>query len=347
MQKIIMILISGVLIAALFSCSEEAVSKEEPVVIATNIETMTVEPADFDRYMETIGVIIPAKDVPVIAEESGRLQRILVDKGQKVRKGQTIAILSNRVLSAQLKQAKAMYSSDSLSYVQQKELESVNGISKVALEQARFKMEASNANMELLQARVAKLRIKAFIGGLLDARSFDSGAYIPAMSNFGHIVDVTSVKVKIDMAERYAGLIDRDKAVQVTFDAYPGLIIDGKIKYIGSIIDPKSRTFPIEVYMDNRDERMKPNMMVNVHILLYRKQNEIVIPKDAIIDEGNFQAVFLQEGDLAIKRTVLIGDVYKENALISEGLKAGDILIITGNRDLVDSSRVRVIDGEK
>ena len=270
-----------------------------------------------------------------------------MDKGQKVRKGQTIAILSNKILSAQFKQARAMYSSDSLSYVQQKELESVNGISKVALEQARFKMEASNANMELLKAREAKLRIKAFIGGLLDARSFDLGAYIPAMSKFGHIVDVSSVKVKIDMTERYAGMIDRNKTVQVTFDAYPGLTLDGKIKYIGSVLDPKSRTFPIEVHIDNWDERLKPNMMANVHILLYRKQNEIVIPKDAIIDEGNTQAVFLKEGDIAIKRTVRIADVYQEDAMISEGLVAGDILIIAGNRDLVDSSRVRIINGEK
>ena len=347
MQKIIMILISGVLIATLISCSEEAVSKEEPVVIATNIETMPVKLSNFDRYLETIGVIIPRKDVPVIAEEGGRLQRILIDKGQKVRKGQIIAVLSNRVLRAQLKQASAMYSSDSLSYVQQKELESVNGISKVALEQARFKMEASNANMELLQARVAKLRVKAFIGGLLDTRSFDIGAYIAPMSPFGHIVDVSSVKVKIDMAERYAGLIDRNKMVQVTFDAFPGLVLEGKIEYVGSIIDLKNRTFPIEVQMDNRDGRMKPNMMVNVHILLYSKKNEIVIPKDAIIDAGNRQSVFLHEGEFAIKREVQIGDVYREDALISEGLIAGEKLIIGGNRDLVDSTRVRVVDGEK
>ena len=67
MRKFFVILISGILISALFSCSEEAVSKEAPVVIATNIETITVEPTNFDRYMETIGVIIPVKDVPVIA----------------------------------------------------------------------------------------------------------------------------------------------------------------------------------------------------------------------------------------------------------------------------------------
>jgi membrane fusion protein (multidrug efflux system) len=97
----------------------------------TNIKVAVLEPNGFANYTQIIGIVEPLYDVPVIAEESGTLTSIRIDKGEYVRKGQTIAVLTSEVLTAQLHQAHAAYASDSLNYAQQAQLQEVRGISEV------------------------------------------------------------------------------------------------------------------------------------------------------------------------------------------------------------------------
>ena len=129
----------------LLSCAEKEKDKVSENTIATNVEVIEVEPSVFERYVETIGIIVPYQNVAVIAEEGGTLTKIFVDKGRNVRKDEPLAVLTNHILRAQLEQAKARYASDSLTYAHQKQLVSVNGIADVTLKQAKYRMQLSLA----------------------------------------------------------------------------------------------------------------------------------------------------------------------------------------------------------
>ncbi len=341
------ILLIPVFSLLLLSCGKDKNKAVSAGPVATNVEAVEITPSDFERYLETIGIILARTDVSVIAEEGGTLVKIYVDKGTRVKKGTPLAELKNSVLMAQLEQAKARYSSDSLTYKHQSSLVSVNGIADVTLKQAKYRMELSFANLKLMRARAAKLLLKAPITGLLDQRYFDLGGYVPPMSKYGHMVNLDKVKIKIDIAERYSGNIDPDSEVRVTFDALPELEFKGKIGFIGSVVDPKSRTFPLEVVLDNRRRLLKPNMLANVKVLLFHKTNQLVVPRDAILDEGKKQFVFIKKGPLALRKYVSIKDVYLDKAWLSGGLNFGDSLIVSGQRDLVDSSYVKLIEAEK
>jgi membrane fusion protein (multidrug efflux system) len=325
----------------LSACGDE---QAEPVneVVRTNVRVKVVQPDVFANYLTTIGTVEAENDVPLIAEEGGTLTHIKTRKGSFARRGQAIALLDNPILQAQLRQARAAYLADSLSYVQQLELLDVNGISEVALKQAEYRRDMSFANYELLLQRVAKLRIKAPISGLLDNRNYDLGTYVAPMSVFGHLVDTRSVKIKVELPERYIRRISDENPVVVTFDAFPGDTIDAEIRFVGRVVSAQSRTFPIELVIANDEGRLQPNMVANVTVRLYQVENRLVIPKDAIVDQGTRQIAFVKKGDYALARELEIEDIYRYNALLHSGLRFGDTLIVEGNRDLVDSTFVRV-----
>lgn len=342
-MKINSLIYTTLLLLSLVSCGEKDTENKSEEKVRTNVEISVLKPENFSNYLETIGIVYPQNDIPLIAEESGKVLQIVLEKGQSVEKGQLIAVLENKVLQAQMRQTKAAYSSDSLNYEQQKELKKVNGISDVALKQAEYRRDMSRANYSLLKTRYAKLWIKAPISGILDQLFFDRGAYVPPMSRFGHLVDINKIKVTVDMPERYAGKINKKNRVEISFGAYNDELFDGKISFVGNVVEPKSRTFPIEIFIDNSNKKLKPNMLANVLVQLYEYSGKVVIPKDAVIDEGENLLAFVKQGGVARERRIEIEDVYRDKALISQGLSFNDSLIVLGNRDLVDSTAIRVL----
>ena len=344
MKRILSIALALLIFSMISSCGGEAETNNNNLVVRTNVKVSVIETSGFSNYLETIGIVLPLNDVPIFAEEGGTLVKIVRKKGSFVQKGRIIAVLQNKILASQLAQGRAAYLSDSLNYEQQKELVKVNGISNVALKQSEYRRDMSKANYELLQTRYSKLWIKAPISGLLDQRYFDYGVYVPPMSKYGHLVDMRKVKIKVDMPERYAGLITINSPVKITFDAFKDFNHDGKANFVGNVIENKSRTFPVEILLDNADGHMKSNMVANVNVQLFTYEDRIVIPKDAIVDQGEKQFAYLHSGGYALEREVIIEDVYRDKALISHGLQVGDSLIVTGNRDLVDSTYIRIVE---
>jgi RND family efflux transporter MFP subunit len=140
----------------------------------------------------------------------------------------------------------------------------------------------------------------------------------------------------------YLTKVKKGQSVKITVDALPGAEFEGKVNYIAPSLQGESRTFEIEIIINNTDRLLKPGMNANVRITEFSKPNAVVIRQDLIVDYGEEQYVFVLEGDIAKKRVVKPGGRNDNAVLIESGLNPGERLITEGFQSLKDGDKVQV-----
>jgi membrane fusion protein (multidrug efflux system) len=163
------------------------------------------------------------------------------------------------------------------------------------------------------------------------------------------IVDASSLKVVGGVPERFATRVSTGGEAEVTFDILPGRSFPGRIDFVGTAVDRQSRTFPIEIVMDNPDGELKPYMIANVLVIMRRIEDAIVVPREALLrTEDGFQALVVasEDGhDIVVARTVALDASGENTVVISDGLAAGDRLVVRGQQLADPGDRVRIVGG--
>jgi multidrug efflux pump subunit AcrA (membrane-fusion protein) len=131
--------------------------------------------------------------------------------------------------------------------------------------------------------------------------------------------------------------------VKVIFNDLGGENYEEKISYVGSTINTDNRTFPVEIYIANKERKIKPELNAQVKIERVRYENVIVVPEEVVTRTDQGYVVFVEENGLAKMRVVNVAGRFANKAAISEGLNGGDNLIHVGYQKLIDGEKVRVL----
>jgi RND family efflux transporter MFP subunit len=317
-------------------------------VKVVNVEVTPIELTDFTAYIRLTGEVEAMNDVVVSAEESGVVEQIFVKKGQYVRKGSPIAKVRDRVLRAQVEEAAAASELAQERFKRQRQLWEEEQIgSEIAFLEARYQAELQKARHQLLQARLDRTTIRSPIAGVFDDRYVDAGEMVAPGAQVARIVAVDRVKVTGGVAERFAVAVSPGDSAVISFDVLGDETVIGTIGYVGSAVDTRNRTFPIEVVIANPGRVIKPHMVANVLIANSRLQDVVVIPQSAVgRTEDGYQVFVAEEGSealLAKARLVRLGPSYENLVVVEEGLNVGDQLIVRGQQLVEAGDRVRVV----
>lgn len=331
----------------------EASANEEPVayVKIVNVETTTVEPRSFAATVRLTGEAEPETDVTVSAEESGVLERFVAERGARVGRGAPIARIDDAVLSAQVEEARAMAELAHDRYVRQRRLwEEENIGSEIAYLQAKSEAESSAARHQQLQARLDRTIVRAPVAGTVDDHLVEAGEVVQPGMPVARLIDASRLKVSGGVPERFATRVSVGDSATITFDILPGRVFDGRISFVGIAVDRKSRTFPIEIVMDNPEGEVKPYMIANVRVMMHRIDDAIVIPREVLLRTEDGQQVFVvgegEGGDVAVARDVTLGVTSENEVVVTSGLEAGDRLVVRGHQMVDPGDRVRIVGGE-
>jgi len=156
------------------------------------------------------------------------------------------------------------------------------------------------------------------------------------------VVDISRVRLVANVVERDLNQLQAGDPTRVQVDAYPGETFSGRIARVSPVLDPATRTAPIEVEIPNSDYRLKPGMYARVGITMETKKDTLVVPADAMADLGGRRGVFQVLNGSAVFRTVQVGTEQTDIAEIIGGLKEGEQVITTGARALRDGDPVVV-----
>lgn len=313
-----------------------------------NVEVEPVEPTRFTEIINLTGTVQASHDVTVSAEESGVVREILVEKGSRVRAGQPIFRLDDDLLRAQVDQARAVAAMARETWERRKRLYEEDGVgSELIYLEAKYAAEQAAANLRLLEARLERTVIQAPIEGILDSREIEVGSMVAAGTPVARIVDNDPVEITAGVPERYAPDVEGGAEASVTFDVLPGQEFQGRVSYVGAAVNPRNRTFPVELILPNPGGFIKPEMVANLALVRRSSENVIVVPQEAVVrTEEGFIAFVVEDGSTgpeARAREVEVGARQRNQVLVRSGLQPGDRLVVVGQMSVADGDRVNIV----
>jgi membrane fusion protein, multidrug efflux system len=315
-----------------------------------NVRVITLAAADFDERIRLAGTVAANRDVVVSAEEAGVVREILAEEGASVVEGQPLLRIDDTILASQVAEAEARASLARETWDRRRRLFEDDGVgSELAYLEARYQSEQAEAVLATLRERLARAVVRAPIPGIFDSRDVEVGTMMSPGTRVGRIVQIDPVKVRGGVPERYAGDIRRGSAATVTFDVLPDEVYSGEIGYVGATVNPSSRTFEVEFVLANPGQIVKPEMVANIDINRQTIPDAITVPQEALVRvEDGFVAFVVEEENgepVARARPVTVGPTQRNQAVVREGLVAGDRLIVVGQAQVANGDRVQIIDG--
>lgn len=337
---------------ALSGCGNAEAGADEggaaAAVRVINVEVSELALRPFVDEIRLTGAVQANQDVLVAAEESGVIREILVEKGSRVRAGEALARIDDAILSAQVEQARAAAELASQTWERRKRLweESQVG-SEIAYLETKFAAQQTAASLRALEERLARTTIRAPFDGVLEDRRIEVGSMVSPGMVVGRVVDLDPVKIAAGVPERYAPDVKPGAQASITFDVFPGEVFTARIRYVGSAVDPQSRTFPIEVVMPNPRGLVKPEMVSNIAVARRELAEALIVPQDALVRVEDGYVVFVvveRDGaTVAEVRPVRVGPSQRNLVVVETGVEPGDRLIVVGQKSVADGDHVNVV----
>ena len=310
------------------------------------VTTEKVSKQDFKRYSEIQGVVKSDEVTKVSAEIPGRVLRIFVNNGDRVKKGQLLIKLDVESFQKQLEELQKSYELAKDIYERQQRLWKKNIGSEIQFLRAKNNKERLEKGIESLKIQLRKSKIYAPSSGIIDNKHIEEGELASPGFPLMMILNTAKMKVTADVPENYLSTVHKGDEVTVKF---PSLNMEakGKITLIGSTINPTNRTFSIETKFDNHKNLLKPNLLAIVLLTDYFVPDALVIPSNLVqyeISGKPFVMTIEKDRNIyrARKKYVVAGEEYNGNIVIIEGLKENDIIISKGARSISDNEIVEV-----
>ena len=313
-----------------------------------NAEAEPLVPSTFVQYIRVVGEVEALHDVTVSAEESGTIASFLAGKGERVARGQPVTRISSELLDAQVEEARAIAEVAAERFERQRRLWDQRIGTEIALLEVKSQATSSAARLKVLETRLARTVVTAPIAGVFDEQYVEVGELVGPGTRLLRVLAVDRVKVVAGIPERYALAIEPGAAALITFDVLEGREFSGVIEFVGTSVDPRSRTIPIEVILDNSERLIRPRMVANVQVERMRQEQVLVVPQELVqrTEEG-FQVFVAERGRDSVTaraRGVELGASYANQVVITAGLTAGERLITAGHRQEDDGSVIRLME---
>ena len=211
------------------------------------------------------------------------------------------------------------------------------------LDNVKDSMEIAKVQYELAKVKMEKSKIKAPFNSIAKDKISHVGEFIQKGGRLVELMDISKVIAKVNIPETEVRYIRTGGRALVTMDAFPGKKYTGTIKTLGLEADLKSRSFPVEVIISNKNKKLYPGMMSRVEIVTRVKKNQIIVPRFAVLDRERGAVVFIENNNEVLLKTVTLGKMIKDEVQILSGLKSGDKLVVVGQNLLANKEKVNVV----
>lgn len=315
---------------------EEALATLDVKIEEALVGITTVKDTVFNHYLEVQGSIDTKENILIQPEYSGTLTSLTVKAGQRVSKGQVLGRVDDAGMSQQLASAENQYQLAKTTFERQKNLWDKKIGSEIQFLQAQTQMVSAQKTVSQLQAQLSKTVIRAPFSGTIDEVFVEKGEVVaPSAQGLMRIVNLGNMYVSTTVPESYIGKLKVGDNVDVFLTSL-GKTYKGKVRQVGSFINPNNRSFGIEVSVPNPENLLRPNQVAKLKIIDYVSKNALVVPTGIIQeDASNNKFVFVVEGSngktgKAKKVVVKTGQSSDNVTEILSGLSANDVIVTDG-----------------
>ena len=304
------------------------------------VETATAEERDVTPTLVAVGSLRANEDVVLRPEIGGRVDAIRFVEGQRVARGAPLVLLDASVYRAEVDKAQvgldlARRNYDRARDLLERKLGSVND-----RDVAEAALHSAEAELALAQARLAKATLSAPFAGVIGLRSVSPGDYVAAGQDLVRLVDLDTMKVDFQLPESALPLLGGGDTVAVLPDAVPGERFDGTVYAIEPAITETGRSLTLRALITNPGGRLKPGMFARVELRASQAVRGIVVPEAAIMPGAQNPTVFRISAGRAERVPVSIGERGAGWVQVTDGLAAGEVVVVAGQEKLRDGTPV-------
>jgi len=317
--------------------------EEDDGQIAVPVSVIPIEQGAVSAYLTATANLIAENEVMVLAEANGRVDRLLVDEGQYVRKGQLLASLmaddEKIVLAkAELKEANARRAYERGDDLATKELISREEIDKLQMEHEIAKQELAEAHW-----RIQKTEIRSPFSGQVSERMIQLGKHIQEGNELFQITDFDPLIARIYFPESDVMGLEDGREVRISVNADRSIQFAGRIRHVSNIVDTSTGTVKITVEAPDVPSGVRPGSFVTIDVVRETRTAALKLPKDAVIRELRSAHVFIAQDELAVKREVTLGLAEGEWIEALAGVEVGEQVIVLGQGSLKDGSKIKIL----
>jgi len=307
------------------------------------VEVITAEHTPIGFETVRTGTLKARRSVSIFNQEEGRIDRIDVREGDRVKKGQIIVALDHKLRSAELAKASATRKQAEVDLKRIRELIKRNAGTRERLDKAETMLAIAIADESLIRTRLEYARIRAPFGGIVTERKVEPGDIAPRNSHLLTIIDPASLMTVVSISELVIPRLKTSDAAEVKIDALGGTSWPARIGRIHPTIDPRTRQGTVEVELVPVPEGAIAGQLCRVQ-LRAPKIDKLVIPFAALRRDRKGEYAFVVVDDIAIQKRVRSGLRLGNQVEILEGLSAGDAIVVRGFLDLRPDKKVTIVD---
>ncbi|RPA69507.1 efflux RND transporter periplasmic adaptor subunit [Cyclobacteriaceae bacterium YHN15] len=345
MKKILYILIPlvliGLVVAKLLTnkqIAEERVylyDRERPV----QVTAMQVKQASLQPEYNFTGTFDPNRESKLSAEIQGKVNRILVEEGATVRKGQVLIQLDDALLQLQLKAAEVQVKGLEADLKRYRILVENEAIQGIKLEKTELSLETAQVQVNTLKEQINKSQIRAPFYGIITAQLTEEGDFAAPGKPLLQLTDIGQLKLGIQVPEKDLKLFELGEVYTVSVPAIP-VEINGKVNLIGSRGNP-ANSFPVEIIVSNLSKKeIKAGMFGQLILKDNTEITGILIPSAAILGSDLEPQVYIVNEGKAMIRNIQIEKRMQDQVLVRSGLKENDVVIIGGLINVFEGASV-------
>jgi membrane fusion protein (multidrug efflux system) len=306
------------------------------------VSVLEVQPTSMKDVLLLPGETQAWEDVRVSSDMDGVVEWIGPKEGQPVRKGELLARIDVAARKAALDRAQASFKLADELLKRRESLFERRIISKEELDRASTERALAETNLRQAQVEYERGFLKAPISGIVNHLYVDAGEYVGRGAPVLDLVNVEKIKIQLNVPEMDVRFLKPGQDAMVSIDALPGKKLWGKVDFVAYKADPATKTFQVQVLVENSAREIRPGMIARVALIRREVPDALAVPLFAILNKGGERVLFVEKDGVAMARTISVGIIEGERVQITSGLNAGERVIVAGQAEVEEGMQVQV-----
>jgi RND family efflux transporter MFP subunit len=321
------------------SKKEAAIIKEGSRAYPVSVEAVRYAAISHDAKF--IGTAEAFNDVKLLSETSGRVTEVMISDGDWVQLNMPLVQVDDELLKANYTLAEAAYEKAKLDLKRYENLLKEGNLSRNDYENARIGLKNAEAQYVMAKKHLNDTRITSPIDGILVERYVDVGSTVGPGTPVANIVDISKLKIKVNLPGSDLIRVKEKMPVIVTADVYPGRSFVGTVASI-SVKADDSHTYTVEIILNNEKSLLRAGMFVNVIFQFASDGKQLIISRKALVGSIKDPKVYVVKNNIARLRTIEVSGVTDEYMEVTRGITEGENVVVIGQTNLTDSAAVIV-----
>ncbi|HUP45199.1 MAG TPA: efflux RND transporter periplasmic adaptor subunit [Thermoanaerobaculia bacterium] len=314
---------------------------KEKAPVPVNVADVAAAP--ISSYISSTANLVAENEVKIVGEADGRVERLLVEEGDFVRQGATLATLVRGDAQMLREKARVRAGNARVAFNRARDLSTKDLLPQADYEKIIMEKEVAEAELSEAEWRLSKTTIRAPFSGRVTERMISIGQHVRPGDALFTLTDYDPLVARIFLPERDVLPLHEGKAVRLTLRASSEVSFQGRIRQISPVVDTSTGTVKVTVEAVNPPDVVRPGAFVTVDIVRETRPNALRIPREAVIRELREAHVFVVEGDKAKRRDLTLGLEEGDYIEAVAGVKAGEKVIVAGQGALRDGSLIKVL----